>query len=767
MLSLQFAQPADIEVVDATYQPPRVSTGWFSRVLTTMNRAMVPSDRLPEKGSGGVGTTRSPTTERIGPIGTSLYQWKPLQRPSSMIRLLRLYGGTEELYGTLVTYPLSSDERPRYTALSYTWGSGLKMFSLYMGDGRRPRRGASESNMGTHHEVIPITASLYLALRKLRPHRNGGSGSFIYVWADAVCIAQAPPRRGRERSRDWEMREKTEQIRLLAGIFTSAEMVVAWLGDQEAGDGSKEAIDRLGRLGTQLQDFMEAGEFDSGQVLRLMRRNRRVSLFDEFDIPRKEHRDWAAIGTLISRRWFSRVWIVQEVVLASRLVIRCGDSTIAWDKFYMALQLCLRVADLNSFTIADNRVRKNIEQLWRRRNDCWVRGQLQIKGSMFELLQAFHQKGATVPRDRLFALLSMATEESKRGLEPDYNLPLRNLVLKWGSAFVDLGHAFDMLYLARLEWKNTYTDKEHKGYNLPSWLPDLTAPQFPHTISTWADNTFQAGIPRPAADGAGESNKNPHPPPNVVQGNQLSLYGYIIDTIEELGPHDTLSNTADPRLYLLAIFSLIDTKTKTTADEKGIKLDLGVEPEDIKWALPIGGAQRPSTTSHWDRYDAHVTSLDAYRHVHRYLYHSSAEPTTAEEGEHNATSQSDSWKNEELRLRAAADGTSAAVAWNSIDANRVMAYIDTAAQFADRFYPAYARVCWTREGRVGLVPHVAREGDVVAVFEGGRVPFVLRANEGLGRGYTLVGEAYIYGVMEGEVLRGVGMGEMGRTVRLE
>jgi hypothetical protein len=56
----------------------------------------------------------------------------------------------------------------------------------------------------------------------------------------------------------------------------------------------------------------------------------------------------------------------------------------------------------------------------------------------------------------------------------------------------------------------------------------------------------------------------------------------------------------------------------------------------------------------------------------------------------------------------------------------------------------------TRGGSIGLVPINARVGDVVAVFTGGRVPIILRPEAGH---FTVVGDAYVYGIMDGEAMQ--------------
>lgn len=56
----------------------------------------------------------------------------------------------------------------------------------------------------------------------------------------------------------------------------------------------------------------------------------------------------------------------------------------------------------------------------------------------------------------------------------------------------------------------------------------------------------------------------------------------------------------------------------------------------------------------------------------------------------------------------------------------------------------------SKTGYIGLVPEGCVAGDVLVLFFGATVPYVLRArDEG---DYTLVGEAYVYGVMQGELV---------------
>jgi hypothetical protein len=60
------------------------------------------------------------------------------------------------------------------------------------------------------------------------------------------------------------------------------------------------------------------------------------------------------------------------------------------------------------------------------------------------------------------------------------------------------------------------------------------------------------------------------------------------------------------------------------------------------------------------------------------------------------------------------------------------------------------RLFVTETGYVGAAPVSARVGDIVCIFEGGAVPYVIRADKV--EGWRFIGECYVQGIMDGEVL---------------
>ena len=69
----------------------------------------------------------------------------------------------------------------------------------------------------------------------------------------------------------------------------------------------------------------------------------------------------------------------------------------------------------------------------------------------------------------------------------------------------------------------------------------------------------------------------------------------------------------------------------------------------------------------------------------------------------------------------------------------------------------YRRFFITKKGYLGLGPGPMEVGDSVCVLFGGKTPFILRKEEDH---FKLIGESYIHGIMEGEVIQQFEAGEL-------
>ncbi|KAK4124589.1 HET-domain-containing protein, partial [Parathielavia appendiculata] len=105
------------------------------------------------------------------------------------------------------------------------------------------------------------------------------------LWVDAVCINQA------------HLTEKTEQVRQMAQVYASASRVIVWLGPSYD---------------------------DSGYVMDVIA----AESVSEYTTPRF----MAAVLSMLACPWFTRTWIVQEIVLPRTTpLLACGfNPSITW-----------------------------------------------------------------------------------------------------------------------------------------------------------------------------------------------------------------------------------------------------------------------------------------------------------------------------------------------------------------------------------------------------------------------------------------------------
>jgi len=122
-----------------------------------------------------------------------------------------------------------------------------------------------------------ITENLYLAL-----HRFRQKDAPTRFWIDQICVNQE------------NLQERNQQVQLMGSIYRQAERVMIWLG--EGSESSK--------VGMQL----------ARRVLKVLDENPGIDLEVEnllaLGLPKWNHGDWAALGAILQRWWFRRIWVV-------------------------------------------------------------------------------------------------------------------------------------------------------------------------------------------------------------------------------------------------------------------------------------------------------------------------------------------------------------------------------------------------------------------------------------------------------------------------
>lgn len=136
-------------------------------------------------------------------MGSTLFQYTPLDRPTHSIRLLRLLPCSAEMDYALETYDIN--EAPPYIALSYVWGIDEPTHEIRLNG----RVFLVRDNLW--HALLRLAGELPLgpATERLRDR---------YFWIDALCINQN------------DLLERGHQVDLMGFIFSKADITIAWLG---------------------------------------------------------------------------------------------------------------------------------------------------------------------------------------------------------------------------------------------------------------------------------------------------------------------------------------------------------------------------------------------------------------------------------------------------------------------------------------------------------------------------------------------------------
>jgi hypothetical protein len=114
-----------------------------------------------------------------------------------------------------------------------------------------------------------------------------------------------------------DVSERNNQVRLMAKIYTRAQLVYVWLGEEKEAES---------------EDTGAAFRFINTKVLQL-------KYFDHLVRDENQHQGWNNMVELLKREWFSRRWVVQEIALARDAVILCGPHRINWLDFADAVSL--------------------------------------------------------------------------------------------------------------------------------------------------------------------------------------------------------------------------------------------------------------------------------------------------------------------------------------------------------------------------------------------------------------------------------------------
>jgi len=270
---------------------------------------------------------------------------------------------------------------------------GLTAFNIasllpYVAVSHRWEQHAPSSALRMNHLRINTTRNIKACLERLGQRLDPRRPR--YIWIDSICVNQQ------------DLQERSKQVALMSTIYRTATYVAIWLGESD--ESSKLAIRSL-RLAAHSQNSV-------------MTANR---LCDEI-IP------------LLRKEYFTRLWIVQEILLASKLVLMTGDQEVRWAELtevirnLCELSLPRSPAHSPSHRIAGSAVVTLIHA--RHANGRSMKEQVDPADVLFDILRRHATAGCSDVRDKVFGLLSIEHMGGRVGLRAEYAISSQELLLR-------------------------------------------------------------------------------------------------------------------------------------------------------------------------------------------------------------------------------------------------------------------------------------------------------------------------------------------------
>ncbi|KAF2679838.1 HET-domain-containing protein [Lentithecium fluviatile CBS 122367] len=380
------------------------------------------------------------------------------------IRLIEIISTAPDIVCELSTVSLLGD--PAFSALSYVWGDAAVTEAITVN--------------GT---PLSVTTNLANAIRDVHYHWTQGAlhdqpVQSRRLWADGICINQS------------DDQEKNHQVPLMKAVYPNAERVLSWLGV-----GSESTHLGFAFCRTVAQEASMLPPDQNGSVEWM---ERYISLDSTVDVPELSvaHFDY-----LTSNPYWTRVWILQEIVLAREVVLVSGTEVLDWRALASTREWLLEVQDRNNL---GDRPEYISDPFWLRLLylDVKTVGQVEYGRKVYQAQTRYHDNTgnnpkrvltltgfllthqlcdryrATDPKDYVYGYMGV----TRLRLAPDYSAEKKvaavycDFVAHWFSECLDRPDEAQSLSLCDL-W---FLSDAGVGYtfsqtcpDLPSWAPNF------------------------------------------------------------------------------------------------------------------------------------------------------------------------------------------------------------------------------------------------------------------------------------------------------
>ncbi|KAK3686447.1 hypothetical protein LTR37_019797 [Vermiconidia calcicola] len=516
------------------------------------------------------------------------------------------------------------------------------------------------------------------------------------LWIDAICLNQENDH------------EKAIQVPLMAEIYKRATRTIIWLGEPD--QSTEDAVMWIKALPPTIK------RVGINKVKKSGLETLGVQCFGE-DRWRTE---WQGAREYLSRPWFQRLWTVQEVLLSWDVQIMCATETfhmVPWKDFCLLettmeqvdgtrfVRLAAAMAGHGSGTSRTLTYMETLRTVIKRNSSLPV----------CTLVDTYQDRACHEPVDRIWGLLGLMRPKLVAKVQEagivDYSEQAKREYWRSYIAFQEVLHAFDPEDFFYLIFGDIGRGKTSP---LPSWCVDFNAPRRYSSFQTF--RKFRAGFTASGDTTAPTSSLDP-------ATCALAVYGFLVDDVSQV----TSEYTVGFNLYTM------------TANQESYKI---MSNELLLWLRECYRLQALS------RY--HSNNVESTKALCSTLF-----------GIDGSNAFANLERVMELYASGDVDNPSEATIsslhqWSSFedDSNSALEEMTKLMKTCDN-----RRMYRTRRGYIGLGPPDLQAGDEICAFIGVGPLFALRKAENKVSGadcFTLVGDAYMYGMMFGEALNDPG-----------
>lgn len=367
----------------------------------------------------------------------SEYVYSPIG--ADEFRLLEIQPGnfSDELVCNIFHLKTASTKQGMwYDAISYTWAGE---------DGRQVQDQDTIVSSGRLFGIQTLKATLNcdLALRRVR-----SMTAVVHVWVDALCINQM------------DLIERGHQVQQMQSIYANANTVHAYVG--EAADESDSLMDIISRL-------------ESGQTW---------ALYYELWSSSSQRNYFKAF---LGRRWFSRVWCLQEIGMARQVNVICGNKTVPWTKFLLANpEYCQRQSVFRDILPVPH-YRGMFPMILRLPTGG---KQVLTPARLYRLLEDARMScNASDPRDMVYTVLGLLENSETTGTLPDYEMKLGEVYNRTAEYLISQCNTLD--FLSQAEFRGLSFMRTSP---LATWAIDWSTRALRHSRTSQSETSQILGI---------------------------------------------------------------------------------------------------------------------------------------------------------------------------------------------------------------------------------------------------------------------------------